>query len=110
MHRSLYSVLFLAIFLIVSISLGICKQSDKQRHDKPNNTVKKNIAVYDGLKMALNILNTKGLGDKDYRLTIIRDKKGNMWEYWFVFLPEKPGSDVTIFVFDTGETKYLPGF
>ena len=64
--------------------------------------------VYDALKIAVQALEDRQMMYReDYKLTITR--VDNEWVFWFVFLPATPGLDITVFVFDDGQTRFLPG-
>ena len=61
------------------------------------------------LDIALAVMETNKLMYKpDYRIVVARDE--DSWRFWFQFLPESFGNDVTVFVFDNGKTQFLPGF
>ena len=65
--------------------------------------------IYDALKIAVEELRAKNfMHSEQYRLTASRvDGK---WNFWFVFLPETFGSDVTATVTDDGKVETLVGF
>jgi hypothetical protein len=64
--------------------------------------------IYDALKIAVDLLHDKSLMYRtEYKLQASRVK--NEWVFWFVFLPQTPGLDVTVFVSDEGKTRVLPG-
>ncbi len=64
--------------------------------------------IYDALEIGYEALVEKGLiYRKEYKMTASR--VGNEWVFWFVFLPETPGVDVTVFVSDDGKLRFLPG-
>ena len=64
--------------------------------------------IYDALKIAVDLLEKQKLMYRpEYKLRAARVK--DEWVFWFVFLPETPGLDVTVFVSDSGETRILPG-
>jgi hypothetical protein len=64
--------------------------------------------IYDALKIAVNFLEERQLmRTENFKLTASR--VAQEWVFWFVFLPETPGRDVTVFVADDGETRYLAG-
>ncbi len=66
------------------------------------------LEIYDALELALKELLAKGLMRNDeYRLTASR--VGREWVFWFVFLPEVFGADVTVFVTDEKETRTQVG-
>jgi hypothetical protein len=44
---------------------------------------------------------------EEYKLTAAR--VDDEWVFWFIFLPETPGLDITVFVSDDGQTRFLPG-
>ena len=65
--------------------------------------------VYDALKIALEELRAKNLmHSAEYRLTASR--VDGEWVFWFVFLPETFGLDVTARVNDDGKVSTLVGF
>jgi hypothetical protein len=67
------------------------------------------VKIYDALKIAVDAMEAKQLMYRpDYKLQASR--VGNEWVFWFVFLPETPGLDVTVFVSDERQTRFLPGF
>ena len=64
--------------------------------------------IYDALKIAVEALEEKKmLYRADYKLNAARVE--HEWVFWFVFLPETPGLDVTVFVSDDGQTRFLAG-
>jgi hypothetical protein len=66
------------------------------------------VKIYDALKIAVDALEAKQLMYRaNYKLHASR--VGNEWVFWFVFLPETPGLDITVFVSDEGQTRFLPG-
>lgn len=66
------------------------------------------LKIYDALKIAIEFLQSQALQYSDnYRLTASRVR--DEWVFWFVFLPETPGLDVTVFVPDKGQPRYLAG-
>jgi hypothetical protein len=66
------------------------------------------LKIYDALKIAVELLEARRLlRTVNYKLTASRVK--DEWVFWFVFLPETPGMDVTVFVTDEGQTSLLPG-
>ena len=66
------------------------------------------LAIYDALKIAVALLNEKKLiVQEQYKLAASR--VGHEWVFWFVFLPETPGKDLTVFVSEDGHTRILPG-
>lgn len=66
------------------------------------------LEIYEALKIAVELLATEQLMYRDnYKLTASR--VGGEWVFWFVFLPETPGLDVTVTVADNGQTKFMPG-
>lgn len=82
------------------------KNGDGQR---THTVMRTKIKIYDALKIAVDVLQAKQLMYRaDYKLHASR--VGNEWVFWFVFLPETPGLDITVFVSDEGQTRLLPGF
>jgi len=66
------------------------------------------IEIYDALKIAVQLLRRNRLMHrKQYKLTASRVE--NEWVFWFVFLPETPGVDITVLVSDKRQTRILPG-
>jgi hypothetical protein len=64
--------------------------------------------IYDALKVVVELLRARKMMYRDsYKLSAAR--VGNEWVFSFVFLPETPGLDVTVFVSDDGRTRVLPG-
>ena len=64
--------------------------------------------MHDALRLAVEHLEASGtLSAEDYRLTASRD--GDIWVFWFQFLPETPGRDVTAFVGPDGDVSTLAG-
>ena len=64
--------------------------------------------IFDALKIAVKALEEKKMMYReDYRLTA--RKVENEWVFWFVFLPETPGLDVTVLVSSDAQTRLLPG-
>jgi hypothetical protein len=66
------------------------------------------MTIFDALKIAIEFLEKQRLMPAEsYRLTA--SKVEQEWVFWFVFLPETPGHDVTVFVADDGRTRHLVG-
>lgn len=66
------------------------------------------LPIYDALKLAWESMVRDDLVLRDeYRLTASR--VGDEWVFWFVFLPDTPGLDVTVYVRDDGRTRHLAG-
>jgi len=66
------------------------------------------IEIHEALRIAVETLRRDGaLRNDRYRLTASR--VDDRWVFWFVFLPETPGLDVTVTVGDGGDTRVLPG-
>jgi hypothetical protein len=64
--------------------------------------------IYEALKIAIEALRKKDLVTQpDYRMTASRVNEE--WVFWFVFLPETPGKDVTVIVDDQGNVRTLAG-
>ncbi|PAP76022.1 hypothetical protein [Rubrivirga marina] len=64
--------------------------------------------IYDALREAVEHAERKDLMQSgEYRLTASRD--GSRWVFWFVFLPETPGHDLTVTVSDEGQIDTLAG-
>ena len=64
--------------------------------------------IYDALKIAVEALEERKLMYRsEYKLRAARVK--DEWVFWFVFLPETPGLDVTVFVSDRSNIRILPG-
>lgn len=64
--------------------------------------------IYDALRRAVEHLDTMGWSrTAPYRLTASRPE--SEWVFWFVFLPETPGRDVTVLVADDGEIRAAAG-
>ena len=60
------------------------------------------------LTKALRVLYERNLMHSDnYRLTASR--VNDRWVFWFVFLPETPGLDVTVTIDNDGSAEVLPG-
>lgn len=65
--------------------------------------------VYEALKLAVQMLRSQDLMYRDeFRLTA--SKVENEWVFWFVFLPETHGMDVTAAVDENGNVRTLVGF
>jgi len=65
--------------------------------------------VYEALKLAVDELREKKLmPSENYRLTVSR--VAGEWVFWFVFLPETFGSDITVTVADDGQVRSTVGF
>jgi hypothetical protein len=65
--------------------------------------------IYDGLKKAMQSLRAQKLMySEEFKLT--GSKVGQEWVFWFVFLPETPGRDVTAVVDPDGNVRVLVGF
>jgi hypothetical protein len=64
--------------------------------------------IYEALKVGVDVLRMKRLMYSDsYKMYASR--VGNEWVFSFVFLPETPGLDVTVFVTDDKQARVLPG-
>jgi hypothetical protein len=64
--------------------------------------------IYEALKVAIEALRKRGIMTQaDYRMTASRVNEE--WVFWFVFLPETPGTDVTAIVDDQGNVRTLAG-
>ena len=64
--------------------------------------------IYDALKIAIQTLENSNLMHKpEYKL--YASKENDKWVFWFVFLPETPGLDVTAIVATDGTTEVLAG-
>jgi hypothetical protein len=65
--------------------------------------------IYDALKKAMETLRQQNLMYREeFKLTANRVEQE--WVFWFVFLPETYGMDVTAMVDDNGNVKTLVGF
>lgn len=67
------------------------------------------LPIHEALRIAVEALRRENalLHDR-YRLTASR--VDDRWVFWFVFLPETPGHDVTVTVGDDGEAAVTVGF
>jgi hypothetical protein len=67
------------------------------------------IEIHEALRIAVEALRHQGafLHDR-YRLTASR--VDDRWVFWFVFLPETPGQDMTVTVGDGGDARVTSGF
>lgn len=66
------------------------------------------LKIYEALKIAVEFLETNQLMYRDsYKVTA--SKVDNEWVFWFIFLPETPGLDVTVFVAPDGQTRFISG-
>jgi hypothetical protein len=66
------------------------------------------MTIYNALKIAVEFLEEERLMPaQNFKLTASRVEQE--WVFWFVFLPETPGRDVTVFVADNGQTRHLAG-
>lgn len=64
--------------------------------------------IYEALKVAVQTLENSSLMYKpEYKLHA--SKENDKWVFWFVFLPETPGLDVTAIVAADGTTEILAG-
>ena len=64
--------------------------------------------VYDALKIAVAALHKEKLMYRaEFKLTAAKVEQE--WVFWFVFLPESPGLDVTAVVGDDGNVRTLVG-
>lgn len=64
--------------------------------------------IYDAMKAAVMTLREQKLMYREqYKLTASR--ADGQWVFWFVFLPETPGMDVTAIVDDGGNVKTQVG-
>jgi hypothetical protein len=67
------------------------------------------LEVWDALKLAVEALREQKLMYREeFRLTASRVE--DEWVFWFVFLPETIGMDVTAMVGDDGKVRTLVGF
>lgn len=65
--------------------------------------------IYDALKIAVEALRAQNLVYREeFKLTASRVEQE--WVFWFVFLPETPGMDVTVIVDANGKVKTAVGF
>ena len=65
--------------------------------------------IHDALKTAVSALREQKLMYREhYRLTASR--VDDQWVFWFVFIPETPGMDVTAIVDDDGNVRTQVGF
>jgi len=65
--------------------------------------------VWDALKLAVEVLREQKLMYREeFRLTASRVE--DEWVFWFVFLPETVGMDVTAMVGGDGKVRTLVGF
>lgn len=98
--------LFLSM-LVVSTFLFTGKAMSSKDNDRK--ITQEQMRVYDALEIAVHALEkNKLMYREEYKLTASR--VDNEWVFWFVFLPETFGEDVTVFVSDDGQTRFLPGF
>lgn len=67
------------------------------------------VPVQQAVQTAMDTLQKRKLlyGD-EFRLTV--KKLPDKWVLWFVFLPETPGKDVTVFVDSAGNAEVSVGF
>jgi hypothetical protein len=64
--------------------------------------------IYDSLKLAVEALRAQKLMYREeFKVTASRVE--DEWVFWFVFLPETPGLDVTAIVNTNGEVRTLVG-
>jgi hypothetical protein len=67
------------------------------------------VEIYDALKLAIDELARAGqMFAPEYRLTASR--VDGDWVFWFVFLPEAFGRDVTVIVDERGKARTSVGF
>lgn len=65
--------------------------------------------IHEALKIGVEALRAQKLMYKEeFKLTA--SKVEQEWVFWFVFLPETPGMDVTVMVDDNGKVETLVGF
>lgn len=66
------------------------------------------MTIYDALKLAVEVLEKEKMMYRPaYRVQAAR--VDDAWSFWFVFLPETPGLDVTVTVHDDGSHETLVG-
>lgn len=66
------------------------------------------IKIYDALKIAVRMLESKHLMySNNYKLVVTALEQE--WVFWFIFLPQTPGLEITVFVANDGQTRYLAG-
>lgn len=54
-------------------------------------------------------INKKRVGKK-FKVIVNMDEEKQLWGFWFIFLPERPGADVSIHIDKKGNVSVLPGF
>jgi hypothetical protein len=66
------------------------------------------LQIYDALKIAIESVEKRSvLRAGSYTLTVTH--VNGEWVFWFVFLPQTPGADVTVIVDGNGRTRMLAG-
>jgi hypothetical protein len=64
--------------------------------------------IHEALKIAVEEMERRKMfRSENFRMTASRT--GQEWVFWFVFLPEKFGEDLTAFVSDDGKVRFLDG-
>jgi hypothetical protein len=67
------------------------------------------LEIDDALKIAVTELKAKHRMPAPEKYKLHAGRVRDRWVFWFVLLPETPGHDFTMFVSDTGETRFMPG-
>lgn len=99
---------FLVLFVIIGLVTFLTTTTMSSK-DSDTEHFQAQMKIYDALKIAVRALEKNNLMYReDYRLTASR--VGNEWVFWFIFIPETIGLDVTVFVSDDGKIRFLPGF
>ena len=65
--------------------------------------------IYDALKVAVEALRAQKLMYRE-EMRLTASKVDRNWVFWFVFLPETPGLDVTAIVDEEANVKTQVGF
>jgi hypothetical protein len=108
--KSLKTAARISACVVALFAVSVNSGAQQQGVTKPGGLVmaEKKMKVYDALKIAVETLERrKAMYRPEFKLRAAR--VDNEWVFSFVFLPETPGLDVTVFVSDSGGTRVLPG-
>jgi hypothetical protein len=96
--------------LVRSVAM-LCGQPQRGAGQRKSKRVQRRarLEIYDALRIALSKLRASGLlRTKEYTLRAKRIR--NEWSFWFVFVPEAPGGDITVLVSDDGKVRLVRAF
>src|SRR5712692_341141 len=95
------------VAVLLACGTGQLPTRDLQ-HEKPTAVMAAPTAP-EAVRLALDTLEARALlKNQELRLTVKRSK--SQWVVWLVYLPERFGGDVTVFVNDDRTTEVMLGF